>query len=57
MKKLISWKTFRKYCKKVDEISYGYGYGISICKITDVPCNLNNCPVWKRLEKVKGGER
>jgi len=45
MKKLISFRTFKKYCYWI--------LGKSECGMTDKKCCEKNCPIWRRLKEVK----
>jgi len=49
MRKLISFKTFRKYCNP-DPVPGKWKRPFCIKKEGDIVCNQKNCPVWKRLK-------
>jgi len=51
MKKLITWKTFRKHCYWKD--LYAEIGGKAECKMTGRKCTEKNCPVWKKLKEAK----
>jgi len=60
MKKLISFRTLSYHCDKMIYNCYveeGIEKREKICLKTGLHCSPKICPIWKRLEKVKGGER
>jgi len=53
--KLISFRTFKKWCVHSTMVNgfYGHGCGHFICaEHVFNPCEKNSCPVWKRLKGV-----